>query len=60
MDDKRNMDLEELFRSKLENAEVIPDLSVRKSLMRKLAWKEFLRFNPVRFNIYYAAGIFAA
>jgi len=60
MDVKRNMELEELFRSKLENAEVIPDLSVRKSLMRKLAWKEFLRFHPVRFNIYYAAGIVAA
>jgi len=59
------MELEEIFRSKLENAEIIPGTAVRQSLMRKLAVREFMRFNPVRFNIYYlgviaAAGIAAA
>lgn len=51
------MDLEELFRSRLENAELIPDITVKHSLMRKLGVKEFLHFNPARLNIYYLAGI---
>jgi PKD repeat protein len=55
-----NMELEELFRSKLENSELIPGEGVRTNLMRKLARKEFLRFNPSRFNIYYMGGIVAA
>lgn len=60
MGDRRHMELEELFRSKLDNIEAVPDPAVRHNLMRKLAVKEFLRFNPVRLNIYYAAGIVAA
>jgi PKD repeat protein len=55
-----NMEIEELFRSKLENAEFIPGEGVRAELMRKVGWKEFLRFNPYRFNAYYMAGIAAA
>ena len=51
------MSLRELFRHKLENAEIIPDTSVSSKLMSKLAMQEFLRFNPVRFNIYYLGGI---
>ena len=54
------MNVRELFRSKLENSEVIPGDSVRNELMRKLAVREFLRFNPSRFNIYYLGGIAAA
>ncbi len=54
------MNVRELFRSKLENSEVIPGDSVRNELMRKLAIREFLRFNPSRFNIYYLGGIAAA
>jgi PKD repeat protein len=49
-----------LFRNKLENSEVIPGVAVKKELMRKLAVKEFLHFNPLRLNIYYAGGIIAA
>ena len=54
------MSLRELFRQKLENAEIIPDASVNAKLMRRLARREFLRFNPARFNIYYLGGIIAA
>jgi PKD repeat protein len=54
---KEDKALSELFRQKLGNAEVIPSTSVSKSLMRKLARKEFLHFNPARFNIWYAGGI---
>ncbi len=52
--------MRELFRHNLENAEVIPDPSVSSKLMRKLAVREFLHFNPFRFNIYYLGGIIAA
>ncbi|MFH0841092.1 MAG: PKD domain-containing protein [Bacteroidota bacterium] len=48
--------LSELFRHKLENAEVIPSPGFGKMLMRRVAWREFLRFNPARFNAWYAGG----
>jgi hypothetical protein len=54
---KENIGLRELFKRKLGKAEVIPDSSVKSDLMRKLARKEFLRFNVSRFNIYYLGGI---
>ena len=54
------MSIRELFRQKLENAEIIPDASVNAKLMRKLARREFLHFNPARFNIYYLGGILVA
>jgi len=54
------MELEELFRSKLENAEVIPGDGVGANLMRKAGRKEFIRFNPSRFNVWYLGGIVAA
>jgi PKD repeat protein len=57
---KENMNVRELFRSKLEYSEVIPGDSVRNELMRKLAVKEFMRFDPSHFNIYYIGGIAAA
>jgi PKD repeat protein len=57
---KQDISIRELFRQKLENAEIIPDSSVRTKLMRKLAMREFMHFNPARFNIYYLAGIFVA
>lgn len=53
------MELDELFRLKLENSELIPGDGVRISLMRKTGRKEFLRFNPSRFNIWYLGGIAA-
>ncbi len=54
------MELEELFRSKLENADAIPSMAVRQRVMKKLAVKEFLHFNPVKFNIYYLGGLIVA
>lgn len=51
------MSIRELFRQKLEDAEIIPEASVKSKLMHKLARREFLRFNPLRFNIYYLGGI---
>jgi PKD repeat protein len=54
------MNIRELFRQKLGNAEIIPDASVSAKLMRKLARREFLRFNPARFNMYYLGGILVA
>lgn len=57
---KEDRYLRELFRHKLEYAEIIPDPSVSAKLMRKLAVREFLHFNPLRFNIYYLGGIIAA
>ncbi len=57
---KQDRNLRELFRHTLENAEVAPDPAVGARLMRKLAVREFLHFNPVRPNVYYIGGIVAA
>jgi PKD repeat protein len=57
---KADRNLQELFRNKLENAEITPDPTVGAKLMRKLALREFLHFNPIRFNVYYLGGIIAA
>jgi PKD repeat protein len=57
---KQDMTIRELFSHKLENAEVIPNASVNSKLMRSLARREFIRFNPARFNIYYLGGILLA
>lgn len=35
----------------------MPGAAVKSKLMRQVARKEFLRFNPARLNIYYVAGI---
>lgn len=53
------MSLEELFRVKLENAEIIPSFSAGDKLMRRLRHREFMRFNPARFNVYYLGAIIA-
>lgn len=57
---KHDIGIRELFRRKLENATVIPSVSVNSKLMRRLARREFVRFNPGRFNIYYLGGILVA
>ncbi len=51
--------LRELFRDKLENAEVNPSQASGDELLRKLGRKEFLRFNALRFNIWHAGAIAA-
>lgn len=57
---KEDMSVRELFRRKLGNAELVPDASFNKNLMRKVARKEFVRFNPARFNVYYLSGLIIA
>jgi PKD repeat protein len=52
--------LRDLFRQKLENAEIIPSPETGLKIMRQVGRKEFLRFNPSRFNIWYAGGIAVA
>jgi plastocyanin len=54
---RQNINVRELFRKKLENVEVLPDAAVKSILMRRVARKEFMRFNPARLNIYYIGGI---
>jgi PKD repeat protein len=56
----QDIKIKELFRQKLEGAEIVPDPSTRSKLMRRLAFQEFLRFDPFRFNIYYSAGTLTA
>lgn len=57
---RENITIRELFKQKLEYAEVIPDITVKSKLMRKVARQEFLRFNTGSFNIYYLGGILLA
>jgi len=58
MSDKLN--IEELFQTRLEGAELSPSPASWKAIQRKLRWKQFLRFNPTRFNIYYAGALLLA
>jgi PKD repeat protein len=53
------MNIRELFNKQLGNSEVVPASCIKAELMRKVAVKEFLRFNPARFNIYYSGLILA-
>lgn len=57
---RENISVEELFRLKLENAEIVPTASSGSTLMRRLRYREFLRFNPLRFNVYYLGLILSA
>lgn len=52
----RNIDIDELFKSKLEDYPVTPGDAVRSKLMKKVSAREFLRFNPGRLNIWYVAA----
>jgi len=49
----KNRDLEDLFRKEFSGFEFEPSPGFRKSFEKKLGAKEFVRFNPGRFNIYY-------
>ena len=57
---KEDKILRKLFRQRLEQAEIIPSQVCEDQLFRRLGRKEFLRFDPFRFNIWYVAGIAAA
>jgi len=56
---KEDKILKKLFRSRLEDAGIEPSRGSGEELFRRLAVKEFLRFNPYRFNIWYS-GLIAA
>ena len=58
MSDKLN--IEELFQTRLEGAELSPSPASWKAVQRKLRWQQFLRFNPGRFNIYYTGALLLA
>ncbi len=57
---KQDRYLKDLFRNKLENAEVVPDPVSYDAVMHRLAVREFLSFTPFRMNIFYLGGIAAA
>ena len=52
MAEKQN--IEDLFRSSLGEAEVTPSPRTWKKLQRRLRMQRFMRFDPARFNVYYA------
>ncbi|MEA3461914.1 MAG: PKD domain-containing protein, partial [Bacteroidota bacterium] len=58
MSDKLN--IEQLFRAKLDGTELTPSPASWKAIQRQLRWKQFLRFNPTRFNVYYAGALLLA
>jgi PKD repeat protein len=47
------MDIDDLFRERFDDFSVEPGSGVSTALMRKVGRREFLRFNPGRFNVYY-------
>ncbi len=63
-DEERDNGLESLFRNKLEENELVAGSDLTGRLMQRLGRREFFRFNPTRFNIWYvtaaAAGLMVA
>ncbi len=54
------MNIEELVRSKLEGQEIAPSRGTWSRILRRVRRGQFMRFDPGRFNVYYAAGILVA
>jgi PKD repeat protein len=50
------LNINELFKTKLEDKEITPSASVWDKTIRVTRRKQFMRFNPARFNVYYLAG----
>jgi len=55
-EEEKDTDLGNLFRNKLEENEMVAESDLTGRFMRRLERKEFLRFNPARFNIWYVAA----
>ena len=51
------LNIEQLMRSKLEGQEITPSPGTFRRIRRRMRWKQFLRFDPGRLNIFYVAGI---
>ncbi|MFW5805512.1 MAG: hypothetical protein ACOCVX_03190 [Bacteroidales bacterium] len=49
-----NLRLEHLSKSQLSNVSMHPSASLWTRIATRVWWKQFLRFNPARINIYYA------
>ena len=58
MSDRIN--IEELVRGKLDKAEIAPSADAWKGVQRQLRMKQFVRFHPGQFNVYYLGGLAAA
>ena len=62
-EEERDNGLEKIFRNKLEENELVAGSDLTGRFMRRLERREFFRFNPARFNIWYitaaAAGLIA-
>jgi PKD repeat protein len=59
-DDRQDGQIEEIFRNRLEGLEVSPSARAANSLFRTLTLREFLRFRPLKFNIYYIGILITA
>jgi len=59
-EEERDTYLENLFRKKLEGSEIEPGSDLTGRFMSRLERREFFRFNPARFNLYYLTAAAAA
>lgn len=57
--DKPNRSIEEVFRKTFQDFEVIPEKGLWSRFEKKLRAREFLRFNPGKFNIFYLGAVVA-
>lgn len=55
-----HQNIEDLFRSKLGEAEITPSPGAWKAVQRKLRMKQFLRFDAGKFNVWYAGALLVA
>jgi len=54
------LNIEQLIRTRLDGAELVPSPGTWNTIQQKLRWPQFLRFHPARFNIYYAGALLLA
>jgi len=54
------LNIEQLIRNGIDGAEISPSKESWKAIQRTLRWKQFLRFRPGQFNIYYAGALLLA
>jgi PKD repeat protein len=59
-EEERDTELENLFRKTLEGSEIEPGSDLTGRFMSRLERREFFRFNPARFNLYYLTAAAAA
>lgn len=59
-EEERYNGLEDLFRKKLEENELVTGSDLAGRVMGRLGRREFFRFNPLRFNIYWLTAALAA